>query len=125
MNSDNSRRYALYNLRLNANTSLSEADRTQRQTDEKQIFDNAIANYQTTADQYLAVINDLANRLDTSVAMQQCQIIAQTGFVAQMTNANTLIALPPRICDSLNSDYARFQQVLDTAYRTIGAQVPR
>lgn len=122
---DNMRRYARYNIRLSSNTTISQADKNKRMADEKKIVDDAISNYRTTSDQYLAVINNLGMRLDATSVMQQCQEMAQTAYVGQMSTANALISSPVQLCDEFNSIYARFQQAMDAAYRKIGAQPPR
>lgn len=121
---DNMRRYSRYNIQLSANTTISQNDKNTRMTREKQIIDDAINNYKTTSQQYLAVINDLAQRIDPSTVLQNCQTQAQTAYVNQMTTANTLSAIPNEICTSFNDILRTYQQSSDAAYRKMGVPVP-
>lgn len=124
LTSDNIRRYAQYNIRLSADTSIPAAQKNQRQTDERKIVDDAIAKYRTTANDYLAVINDLAQKIDTTPAMQECQLQAQTAIVDNLSSANTLVGISQEICDEFNSILGNFESALNLAYRKIGVASP-
>lgn len=124
LTSDNIRRYAQYNIRLSSDTTITPAQRNQRQTDERKIVDDALAKYRTTANDYLAVVNDLAGKIDTTPAMQECQLQAQSALGDNLSSANTLVGISQEICDEFNSILANFETALNSGYRKIGVTSP-
>lgn len=124
MSLDNMRRYSRFTIELTASRRVTAEQKQQLMNKNGKIVDNAITGYSTIATKYQDQIKTLAAKLDVTPAMQECQQQVQNSTISQMTNANSLMSLPTKICDEMNSAYATFEKALESAYSKIGERMP-